>query len=75
MNEFGWDTPTKQVHVVVVEVRVTCDKWENRYSRPYRDLKTARMRLCSILRENPDITNGWVESFFLAGKTVTEWNA
>lgn len=75
MNEFGWDTPTKQVHVVVVEVRDRDRKVHNEYSRPYRDLKTARMRLCTILRENPDLTNGWVESFFLAGKTVTEWNA
>lgn len=75
MKEFGWDTPTKQVHVVVVVVPVGSGSTENRYSRPYRDLKTARMRMCSTLRENPEITSAWIESFFLAGKTVTTWDA
>jgi hypothetical protein len=66
------DPPTV-VYFVVIEEIATDATFEQYHSRPYAKLKTARMRLTTLLNEGGRARTGWVASYDLTNGRMLEW--
>jgi hypothetical protein len=64
------------VHFAVIETIESGTEFTHGYSRPYVDIKTARMRLSTLMRDaerSGVACVGWIESYPLKGGSASEW--
>jgi di/tripeptidase len=71
-NMTAGDPPTV-VYFTVIEEISTDGTFELYHSRPYAKLKTARMRLTTLLNEDSRARAGWVAEYDLANGRMLEW--
>jgi hypothetical protein len=77
MNVYGMreEVPV-MVHFAVIETIESGTAFTHHYSRPYVNIKTARMRLSTLMRDverSGTACTGWIESYRLNDGSASEW--